>query len=329
MKYLPILIYWIPFLSLAQIEGYIEDEMTKKPLMGASIYYEGTSIGVVSNQNGYFLLETPTGLESPIIVSYVGYISKQFTKAQLLQTKKISLQESTVKLKGITLLPDDWSREKKWRYFKKEFLGTSPAASSCKITNPEDVILVFDKETSTLNAYANKPILVQNNYLGYQIRYELHKFYIHMRLKQLNPVHKVHLSGRSFFTDIGKNKPKKFAKRRKKMYRGSLLHFLRSTKAAELTKNGYHLYHNKFRRDPKEYIKVKQLGDISRVDVREHKLTILYKKRRSGLIFPKANKHFFIDAFGNQFPIEAFLVSGDFGKQRIANILPLDYGISN
>lgn len=312
----------------AQITGNILDLDTKEPLMGASVYYEGTSIGVVTNENGYFELEATKGLESPIVVSHVGYTSKQFSQAQLQQQKTIYLKEAAVKLNEVTVRPDDWSRKKKWKYFKREFLGQTKTAKYCKIVNPDDIILVFDKETNRLNAYATKPIRVQNDYLGYEIVYELHEFYILMRLYQLNPVHQVFHAGRSFFKDLNTKNTKKYIKRRRKVYKGSLLHFMRALKANALTKEGFHVYHKQFRRDPANYIKTRSISNLTRVDFKERVLDVLYKKERSAIQFDKNKvRNFFIDTFGNHVPIDAFMVSGVFGNGRIADMLPINFGL--
>ncbi|HLW10201.1 MAG TPA: SusC/RagA family TonB-linked outer membrane protein [Fermentimonas sp.] len=57
--------------SLRKITGIVVDEMTKEPIIGASIIIEGTAIGTITNVNGGFTLEVP--LNSRLLISFIGY----------------------------------------------------------------------------------------------------------------------------------------------------------------------------------------------------------------------------------------------------------------
>lgn len=52
-----------------------KERKTKQSLPGATIYWKNTSLGAITNENGYFEIESPTTYPATLIVSYVGYQS--------------------------------------------------------------------------------------------------------------------------------------------------------------------------------------------------------------------------------------------------------------
>ncbi len=71
----------------ALIRGTIINADTKEPLVGATITIKGTSISVVSDNKGYFEINTTTG--QALIITYIGYVSKEIriTGAQTLSIR--------------------------------------------------------------------------------------------------------------------------------------------------------------------------------------------------------------------------------------------------
>ena len=55
-------------------------------------------------------------------------------------------------------------------------------------------------------------------------------------------------------------------------------------------------------------------------------LDIFYKDVKESVIETRVEK-FYIDKYGNYFPIESVLFGGYLGRQRLGDVLPLDYGI--
>ncbi len=59
------------------IRGRITDE-TGSPLAGATVALKGTTIGAITDADGYFSLRVPEGTDATLlVVSYTGYLSKQ------------------------------------------------------------------------------------------------------------------------------------------------------------------------------------------------------------------------------------------------------------
>jgi iron complex outermembrane recepter protein len=80
--------------SFAQISGTITDAQTKQPLASAAVYWEGTTIGVLSNNKGTFVIPSVKGINN-LIIKYIGYSTQQLQVAELGQGPlNISLQQS-------------------------------------------------------------------------------------------------------------------------------------------------------------------------------------------------------------------------------------------
>ncbi len=91
----------LPAILFAQnaylIHGIIRDADNQQPLQGVNVYVEGTTIGAISDEQGYFRLpELPTG-HYTVYFSYIGYS---------IQTRELDLQDNRrldVKLSQTTL----------------------------------------------------------------------------------------------------------------------------------------------------------------------------------------------------------------------------------
>jgi outer membrane receptor for ferrienterochelin and colicins len=71
------------------------------PIVGANVYWSGTTNGVVTNSNGDFSIELPATLPAKLVVSFVGYQSDTLTIAdnsfrKIVLKKSIDLKQSTL-----------------------------------------------------------------------------------------------------------------------------------------------------------------------------------------------------------------------------------------
>ncbi len=79
-------------LSYVTYTGKIIDANTKKPVIFASIYKVGTSIGTVSNSDGEFIFKVPVNKNTGNMgVSYIGYKELQLPFNQLKTDKSNEL----------------------------------------------------------------------------------------------------------------------------------------------------------------------------------------------------------------------------------------------
>lgn len=130
-------------LSCQTISAYIFDKKTEEPLLGATIYIDGTTIGTTTNNDGYFELDLKHSKNSNLIISFIGYKTRIFEMKSSQLPKKIYLEESESQLNEVIVEPDNWSRERKLRIFKSEFLGKTEARKYCKIINEKDITLIY------------------------------------------------------------------------------------------------------------------------------------------------------------------------------------------
>ncbi len=204
--------FWLLFFCMAslsaqqQIKGQVLDALNKVPLDGVSVYFDGSSLGTITDAQGMFELNVPSSLSAPLIISFLGYETKSIENIQNLKTgftAKIFMVEQAVVLDEVVLEPDTWSRERKYRIFKRSFLGNDVAAQRSKILNPEVLRFYYNKKTATLFAYAAAPIRIANKYLGYELQYELLEFelsfYTDTVAREWPEEYITYYSGTSFF----------------------------------------------------------------------------------------------------------------------------------
>ncbi len=88
------------------IQGIVTDDETSEPIIGASLFIKGTTIGTVSDFNGFYKLDVKPG-KYTLVCSFVGYPTKEIKKIVVKegQQKKINfkLKESSVALETVTV----------------------------------------------------------------------------------------------------------------------------------------------------------------------------------------------------------------------------------
>jgi len=137
-----------------KIEGFVKDAESKQPLPYASVFIGSTTLGTSTDSTGFFKLQNiPVG-NYTLIVSYLGYNSFQIS-VEIKAGKDTKLE--------LLLQPN-----------KKALDGESAASKLCKILNPW--VIDFESDGNTLTAKASDFIVIDNQYLGYQIEYSLKNF---------------------------------------------------------------------------------------------------------------------------------------------------------
>lgn len=314
------------------IQGQVLDALNKTPLDGVSVYFDGSSLGTITDAQGKFELTVPSSISAPLIVSYMGYETKSIENIQNLKegfTAKIFLEELAVALDEVVLEPDTWSRERKYRIFKRSFLGDDTAADRSKILNPEVLRFYYNQKEATLYAYASAPIQIQNKYLGYLLRYDLLEFELSFYTDTVErewPVEYItYYSGSSFFSPLSLQTKSKYEKHRAKIFEGSTLAFMRSLIQGRLKIDGYRFFYEKKEVDPDLFIITKREGDLMKVTHEVPKITVLYQKNQS--VIEATKGPYYIDGLGNFSPAYRISFGGYMGVKRVAAMLPLDYGL--
>ncbi len=316
------------------ISGIVLDSDSDQPLEGTTIYFDNTTYGTITNSKGEFVLKFHKDIKTPLIISFLGYEKVILKKFSTTDKLKIYLKESTSVLNEVILASDDGlSREIKLKEFRKHFLGESTNGVSCDILNEDDIILRYNNKSKLLTVNSNAPILIANYNLKYLITAELSHFevkynHISKNKKRLNMQY-VYYMGNNFYRSLEEEPTEITRNKRKDVYLGSTLHFMRALASEKLKKEKYQLYFGDDPVNSRKYISVNPIDGTNNVKIiLKHKLNIVFdhEKRSS---FECLTGEFYIDKFGNHFPPGKVRFDGDLGQQRMGDALPLDFMLTN
>ena len=221
--------------------------------------------------------------------------------------------------------------------FKELFLGTSDNAVNTKISNEDEIFFEYDEKTLTLKAFSNVPLQIINSALGYKINYELVNFETKFVYNTMNSKDAIrsYYAGLSRFEEL--NSRKNNTKKRDKWYQGSQLHFFRNLVGNIWDKNNFVLFKGGLRDNPNDYFKITTENDRYKVEVIKQtkdfaskdfvaEFNLLFNnKKQSKIIFE--TDVFYVDKFGNNSNIENIIFSGDLSRQKVADMLPINYRI--
>lgn len=222
-----------------QIRGTVRDSTTKRPIAGATVFINNTTVGTSTTDNGVFSFGVyPVG-KVEVVVTALGYQTVVFERyaAQsgdididaLLSPKLFEIDEVVV----TPFEKDGWA---KWgKLFRDIFIGTTPNADKTILINPDVLKFRYDKRSSTLEAVASEPIMVENKALGYRIQYQLEVFRVDFK-NRTN-----YVAGYPFYSEIKgtTRKHKQYERARAACYESSLLRFMRSLYVDSLVERGY------------------------------------------------------------------------------------------
>ena len=318
-----------------ELSAKVVDE-NNEPLTGATVYFDGTSRGVLTNPRGIFNINIPQNLTNPtLVISFMGYQTMFETNIQNLKPV-YQLKPKSENLDAVDLYSSPFTREEMFEVFKKYFLGNDRASKKCKILNPEDIILYYVVKENKLYAKASAPIMVDNPYLGYKVRFDLEAFEIKYTYKTLSDhyLKQTFYAGFSFFEDVN---PKKESKRIK-TYKGSLNHFFKKLIDSTLQDSKFKVAYRGFIAKPYNVFSVKPLGFTTyEISLKSNyiklfngkylptKLLLIYKKQRSTIQFSKPV--FRVSNYGNLIDLQNLLLIGDLSENRIAKMLPVTFNL--
>jgi hypothetical protein len=222
------------------IKGKVIDDSTKLPMEGASVVCQNTTKGAVTNKDGEFRMELPTGGHN-LYISYTGFESESIrisssqdnSNELVVYLKKKEKRLEEVVIQASTEVKDGWTKYGK--QFKDYFIGTTPFSAQCKIENPNELKFYFSKKRNRLKVKCEEPVVIMNYALGYKIQYRLDSFIYEYATKYSA------YTGVAFYTqlDSSAEQMQKWKINREKAYFGSRLHFMRSYFDSTLQENGF------------------------------------------------------------------------------------------
>jgi len=340
--------------SFSQIlEGSVYSKITQLPLAAATVYLDGTTISTLTDENGYFKLNAKGNSKPDLVISYVGYVTSRINNPFQFKKIKTYIEEDAIGIDEVFIGKGPFTQKEMLKAFKHHFLGSSKAASSCKIENEDDLYFFFDVETNILTASSQNPLKITNDYLGYEINFELIDFEVKYSYRTLN--YKAEkgssFAGTTFFKDIAKSA--KVLKRREDAYLGSSTHFINSLANNTLENDRYRIIVDKFQINPAVYFGVTDTLGVKKIKVLKEPMirvpkppdhigsaTIVLQKEEftevrdffhiyyADGIQSFANftsKEYVVDENGNYYPYHGIMFGGYIGNLRAGDMLPTDY----
>ena len=330
---LTLFFFIIPSILLSQsITGKVIDKVTQEPVETASIYFDQTTIGTTTNENGEFSIDYTDAVRSNLVISYLGYQKVLITDYRKLDNILVELEVATNALDEVFVnFDDELTRQQKLRLFKKEFIGTSRFANSCIILNEDKLVLYYDGKDNTLYASSEEPIRVKNRAIQYQIEFDIIDFEASYRNVDIEEntfiLNSVRYLGTTFYKDLTNGSKRKVNRNRNKVYKGSVQHFFRALYNEDLKKESYQIYHKNKKVEEWDFIKISEGKTSSIKELRlKSKINILYKKSWQSTMELKTD-HIYIDVYGNYSPIIGVYLTGYLGNQRLGDTLPSDFGL--
>lgn len=214
------------------ISGHVTDGVTQKPLVGATVYIERSTKSTPSTEGGAFELKNIPAGNYTLIVSYIGYepVSIPVTE-QSSHRFAVELYPNEKKLDEVTIkVNSHWAEY--LGLFKMFFLGNG--GKQCIIKNEKSLFLDYNNTSFVLTAEASKPLIIENQLLGYRVYYELNSF--------------AHYPGRTSYsgytrfeemTPANAKEEKKWKTNRENAYYGSFMHFTRTLANKQLKEEGF------------------------------------------------------------------------------------------
>jgi hypothetical protein len=223
------------------ISGSVVSEVTGLPMAAASVFAQNTTMGTVTDNDGSFKLILPNG-GYDLIISFTGYKTEniRITSSNANEKIVIKLKEKEKELESVAIITTNEVKDgfaKYGQFFTNEFIGKSTNSKQCNIQNPEVLHFFFSKKKNRLKITATEPLIIKNNALGYNIKYELDSF-THEYKTEVSTY-----SGYPLFENMqgDSSQVQQWLAARREAYKGSVLHFMRSVYNKNITEQKFEI----------------------------------------------------------------------------------------
>ncbi|MGI4740480.1 MAG: carboxypeptidase-like regulatory domain-containing protein [Janthinobacterium lividum] len=220
-----------------RITGVVQDSVTHEPLAFASVFLANTTLGATTTEQGTFVFERVPKGTYDIVGSYVGYrLAKQNINVGA-TTQQVTLRLASAGPQlGEVVVQANAHQEDDYRKFTGLFLGQTSFSKQCRITNPDAVEVAYNDTTKNLTAEADNFVQVENDALGYRIRY------YGLRFQYNTGDESVSFDGQTTFEEMkprDERQRQQWAANRLVAYNGSLTHFLKSVYDNRVADEGF------------------------------------------------------------------------------------------
>jgi len=224
----------------AILSGRVEEAETRRPLENAVVFFAGTTIGTSTGAGGVFKLPVTLVGAVDLVVSLVGYESRVLRidaeanngMALTIPLVPRTIEQDTVVVPGARR--PEWERD--FADFQKAFIGTGECAEGCRLLNPW--VIELSRRGDTLVAWSDSLIWMENVLLGYRMCGILRTF--EWDIARDRGEWLMHV----FFRDLPPESPDErleWNACRRRLYRGSLVHFLRACVNGRVEGEGFEI----------------------------------------------------------------------------------------
>lgn len=238
-----LLFFQVPLSLFAQrnVRGVLLDSSTELPIPSATVYISGSSIGTITDTNGFFLLRQVPTQPTTLVISAMGY--ETYTQMLAagdhgLNLGQINLQVQPKLLEEVYLTAYHKTlRVQRMKVFLDEFVGKTPNARKTKLMNPEDVHTFLDENTGMIQVRTDRPLRFVNEALGYLINVDLMLF-------EGNAISGYRMQGHYYFAPLSgsKQKLRTYKKARQEAYLFSSKRFFHQLYMEEPAWQDYEVY---------------------------------------------------------------------------------------
>ena len=221
------------------VSGKVIDSASREPLAFASVFCQNTTQGTATNKEGSFYLNVKEG-GYDLVITYTGYRSRMIRISQDIKTTDLQIEmvkeEKSIEevvIRSSNEVKDGWTKYGK--FFLDNFIGTTPFASQTVLVNPEVLKFYYLRRSEKLKVLADSPLIISNNALGYNLRYNLDSFLFMYKTDICS------YRGLGFYEEKTgtEDSIKLWKKNRERAYFGSRLHFMHSYFDSTLTDKGF------------------------------------------------------------------------------------------
>jgi len=236
---LALLFLLLPGLAFGQgrLSGVVQDSVTHQPLAFASVFLANTTLGVTTTERGTFEFTSVPAGSYDVVASYVGYrLARQpVVLGAAPRQLTLRLAPAASQLGEVVVRPNP-NRAGDLLKFTELFLGRSTFSRQCRLRNPDDVRIDFDPAANELTASADNFVQVDNNALGYRVKYYGLRFVSNFTEQVVT------FYGQPVFEEMtagSERQQQQWQANRARAYQGSLTHFLRSVYEGRVADEGF------------------------------------------------------------------------------------------
>ena len=337
-----IFLYFLIF-SLNSFSQRLNGKVSNKeniPLSGASIYLDGTTISTISDDNGNFTLEYDPKANNILVISFIGYDNEYITGFNFQKHLSIHLNVAKNSLKEVVVNRKDmFTRDQKLKIFREYFIRKTVNSKEVVIQNEDDIYFKYDKQNFVLKAFSDKPLIIINPSLGYKISYQLQNFEVTFSKRSIfsKDVVKNSYAGLSHFEEIANSDL--ILTKREEAFKGSQINFFRNLTDSVWSRDEFLLsknndkvfFGNCFKISKEEFSTKVEVIKQPKEENKDEKIIasydILFKNKEQSSVIFETNT-FYVYKYGNNSNISDIVFFGQIAKERIGEMLPLNYGIN-